>query len=105
MQRYRQTLKVLHQLSDLLVSLREVGQHIQKKKVIAAVAPQRRELVCDPSAIRKTSVFGSLITVLMTGFLHLHQFVCGRTGFSSSPTPSTISTIFTHGIYCAGAGS
>lgn len=46
MQRYRQILNVLHQLSNLLTSLRKVGQHIPKKEVVAAVAPQRRELVC-----------------------------------------------------------
>ncbi|KAF9451224.1 hypothetical protein P691DRAFT_724576 [Macrolepiota fuliginosa MF-IS2] len=45
MKRYRQILNVLHQLSNLLTSLRKVGQHIPKKEVVTAVSPQRRELV------------------------------------------------------------
>lgn len=45
MQRYRQILSVLHRLSNLLTSLRKVGQLIPKKEIVATVSPQRRELV------------------------------------------------------------
>ncbi|KAJ3567123.1 hypothetical protein NP233_g6565 [Leucocoprinus birnbaumii] len=45
MHRYRRVLTVLHQLSQLLTNLRKIGQHVPKKEVVMAVAPQRRELV------------------------------------------------------------
>jgi hypothetical protein len=54
MQRYRRVLTALHQLSNLLTSLRKVGQHVPKKELILAVAPQRRELV-------RAHVFGSIL--------------------------------------------
>ncbi|KXN87739.1 hypothetical protein AN958_08215 [Leucoagaricus sp. SymC.cos] len=45
MRRYRQVLTALHQLSNILTSLRKVVQHIPKKEIVTTVAPQRRELV------------------------------------------------------------
>lgn len=45
MHRYRRVLTVLHRLSHSLTNLRKIGQHVPKKDVVMAVAPQRRELV------------------------------------------------------------